>query len=100
MKSSNNRESDNIEETAFLVDSSKESAVIVAKLGISFCNPKLADLTMAEMMVTQVVVIFACIVVSLAMIGRIVSRSRRIHDPIMPVRITVIMTNQTLTHGM
>jgi hypothetical protein len=56
---------------------------------------------MAEITATQVAVIFARIVVSLVMTGRIVSSSRRrIHDPTMPVQITVILTDQTLTHNM
>jgi Zinc knuckle len=44
---------------------------------------------------------FVCIVVSPAMIGRTVSSSRRrIHDPTMPVQITVTPTDQILTHKM
>jgi hypothetical protein len=43
--------------------------------------------------------IYDCIVVSLAMMWRIASSSRRrIHDPTMTVPITVILTDQTSTH--
>jgi hypothetical protein len=56
---------------------------------------------MVEITVTQVAVIFVYIVVSPAMIRRTVSSSRRgIHDPTMPVLITVMLTGLTLTHKM
>jgi hypothetical protein len=101
MKSSNNKEGDNFEDTAFLPDSLKENVAIAVKSGTNRSNARIEDLTMAEITVTQVAVIFACIVVSLAMIGRIVSSSRRrIHDPTMPVQIMVTLTNQSLTHKM
>jgi hypothetical protein len=54
----------------FLVDSLKESAVIVDKLGTSRSNARIEDLTMEEITVTQVAVIFVCIVVNPAMIRR------------------------------
>jgi hypothetical protein len=101
MKSSSNREGNSFEETEFFVDSSKESAVIVVELGINRSHARIKDLTMAEIMVTKVAVIFAHIVVWLSMVEKIVSSSRRrIHNPTMPVRITVILTGQTLTHKM
>jgi hypothetical protein len=79
----------------------KESAVIVDKSGTSRSNARIEDLTMAEITVTQVVVVFVRIVVGPAMIRRTVSSSRRgIHDPTMPVRITVMPTGLTLTHKM
>jgi hypothetical protein len=56
---------------------------------------------MVEITVTQVAVIFVRIVVNPAMIRRTVSSSRRgIHDPTMPVLITVMSTGLTLTHKM
>jgi hypothetical protein len=85
----------------FLVDSLKESAVIVDKSGTSRSNARIEDLTMVEITVTQVAVIFVRIVVNPAMIRRTVSSSRRgIHDPTMPVRITVMPTGLTSTHKM
>jgi gag-polypeptide of LTR copia-type len=101
MKSSNNKEGDNFEDTAFLPDSLKENVAIAVKSGTNCSNARIEDLSMAEITETQVAVIFACIVLSLAMIGRIVSSSRRrIHDPTMPVQIMVTLTNQSLTHKM
>jgi hypothetical protein len=56
---------------------------------------------MVEIMVTQVAVIFVRIVANPAMIRRTVSSSRRgIHDPTMPVIITVMPTGLTSTHKM
>jgi hypothetical protein len=84
-----------------LVDSLKESAMIVDKLGTSRSNARIKVLTMVEITVPQVVVIFVRIVVNPAMIRRTVSSSRRgIHDPTMPVRITVMPTSLTSTHKM
>jgi hypothetical protein len=85
----------------FLLESLKESVPIVAKSFINRSNARIEVLTMAEITVNQVAVIFARIVVSLAMIGQIVSSSRRIiHNPTIPMQITVIVTDQTLTHKM
>jgi hypothetical protein len=85
----------------FLVDSSKESSIIVVESSINLSHARIKDLKMGVIMVNQVAVILARIVVSLAMIDRIVSSSRiRIHDPTTPVGITVILTVQTLTHKM
>jgi hypothetical protein len=101
MKSSSNKEIEGLEENAFLVDSLKESAVIVNQSGTSRSNARIEDLTMEEITVTQVAVIFVRIVVSPAMIRRTVSSSRRrIHNPTMPVLITVMPTGLTLTHMM
>jgi hypothetical protein len=59
MKSSSNKEGEGFEENAFLVDSLKESAVIVDKSGTSgYFNARIEDLTMVEITVTQVAVIF------------------------------------------
>jgi hypothetical protein len=64
-------------------------------------NARIEDLTMVEITVTQVAVIFVFIVVNPAMIRRTVSSSRRgIHDPTMPVRITVMPTGLISTHKM
>jgi hypothetical protein len=83
------------------VDSLKESAVIVEKSGTSCSNARIEDLTMEEITVTQVAVIFVRIVANPAMIRRTVSSSRReIHDPTMPVRITVMPTGLISTHKM
>jgi hypothetical protein len=101
MKSSSNKEVEGLEENAFLVNILKESAVIVDKSGTSRSNARIEDLTIVEMTVTQVAVIFVRIVVNQAMIRRTVSSSRRgIHDPTMPVRITVMPTGLALTHKM
>jgi hypothetical protein len=68
-----------------LVDSLKESAVIVVKSNTSCSGVKVLEHTMAEVTVTQVAVMFVYIVVSLAMIGRVFSSSRsRIHNPTIP----------------
>jgi hypothetical protein len=73
----------------------------VDKSGTSRFNAGIKDLTMEEITVTQVAVIFVCIVVNPAMIIMTVSSSRRgIHDPTMPVRITVMPTGLTSTHNM
>jgi hypothetical protein len=99
MKSSNNKEVEGLEEKHFLVDNLKESAVIVDKSGTSCFNARIEDLTMVEITVTQVAVIFVRIVINAAMIRRTVSSSRReIHDPTMPARITVMPTGLTSTH--
>jgi hypothetical protein len=83
----------------FLVDSLKVSVEIVAKLDTSRSNAKIADLTMEKITVTQMEVFFVRIAVSLVMIRRIASNSRRrIHESTMPAQITVILTGQTLTH--
>jgi hypothetical protein len=101
MKSSSNKEVEGLEENAFLVDSLKESAVIVDKLDTSCFNARIKDLTMVEITVTQVAVIFVLIVVNPAMIRKTVSSSRRgSHDPKMPIRITVMPTGLTSTHKM
>jgi hypothetical protein len=101
MKSSSNKEVEGLEENDFLVDILKESAVIVDKSGTSRSNSRIEDLTMVEITVTQVAVIFACIVVNPAMRRRTVSSSRRgIHDPKIPVQITVMSTGLTSTHKM
>jgi hypothetical protein len=85
----------------FLADNLKENVAIVGKSGTSRSNARIEDLTMAEITVTQVAVFFVCIVVNPAMIGRTVLNSRRrIHDPTMPVRITVTPTDQISTHKM
>jgi hypothetical protein len=56
---------------------------------------------MEEITVTQVAVIFVLIVANPAMIRRTVSSSKReIHDPTIPVLITVMLTGLTLTHKM
>jgi hypothetical protein len=56
---------------------------------------------MVEIMITQVAIIFVSIVINSAMIRRTVSSSRiEIHDPTMPVLITVMITDLTSTHKM
>jgi hypothetical protein len=56
---------------------------------------------MAEITVTQVAVIFVRIFKNPVMIRMTVSSSRRgIHNPTMPVRITVTPTGLTSTHKM
>jgi hypothetical protein len=101
MKSSSNKEVEGLEENAFFSGQFKESAVIVDKSGTSCFNARIEDLTMVEITVTQVAVIFVRNVVNPAMIRRTVSSSRRgIHDPTMPVQITVMPTGLTLTHKM
>jgi hypothetical protein len=99
MKSSSNKEVEGLEENAFLVDSLKESAVIVDKSGTSRSNARIEVLTMVQITVTQVAVIFVRIVINPAMIRRTVSSLRRgSHDPTMAVRITVMPTGLILTH--
>jgi hypothetical protein len=67
------------------VDSLKRSVEVVAKSDTSCFNPKLADLTMGKITVTQMEVFFVRIAVSLVMIRKIVSNSRRrIHKSTMP----------------
>jgi hypothetical protein len=101
MKSSSNKEGECFEDNAFLVDSLKESAVIVDKSGTSCSNARIEDLTMVEITVTQVAVIVVLIVVSPSMISRTVSSSRRrIHHPTIPVLITVMPTGLISTHKM
>ena len=101
LRSSNNREGEDLEENAFLAGSLKENAVIVDRSGTSHFSAKIKDLTMEEIAVTQAEVFFARIVVSLAMTRKIVSNSRRRnHDSTMPALVTVTPTDQTLTHKM
>jgi hypothetical protein len=101
MKSLSNKEVEGLEENAFLVDSLKESAVIVDKSGTSRSNARIEDLIMVEITVTQVAVIFVRIFANPAMRRRTVSTSRReIHDPTMPVRITVMPNGPISTHKM
>jgi hypothetical protein len=70
-------------------------------LDTSLSNAKIADLTMEKITVTQMEVFFVRIAVSLVMIRKIASNSRRrIHESTMPAQITVILTGQTLTHKM
>jgi hypothetical protein len=93
MKSLNNPEGKVLEENAFFSGQLKGSVEVVAKLDTSRSNAKIADLTIEKITVTQMEVFFVRIAVSVVMIRKIVSNSRRrIHESTMPAQITVILT--------